>query len=806
MNSLGRAGAIAAIVLTATSSLAAASAPVGAAPAPPKRPAAAKVVGRVPSPVTSHAVAARRPHDSDAVLALNLGLAVHHSAELDEVIRAASTPGSPSYGRYLTQAQYKARYAPTDAEVADVRAWLTANGLRVTGVSPSNLIVSAEATTAVAERAFGVTINDYIGERTFYANNVAPSVPADSSVRWVTGLDDSLEVKSFIEPAFRSGGYFPGDFQKGYHTGNATTTESIGFTLWGAPLPQSDFTQFATNTGSPAVVVNGVGANGINFIPCSTSSCNPAGTHSTNESVWAETALDVQSAHGVAPGSHMKYWLASTSSGGDPLQAALENALDAAANDSTVKVVSNSWGINLDIHIPTMDASLQHAAAVGKTFFFSSDDTADISYPATSPYVVSVGGTNLNLDGGFNYVSESAWNGSGTGCSEVFGRPSWQVGVGTFATCDGRAEPDVAADADPFTGAYTYYDGGSAQIGGTSLAAPLWAGMTAVWNQANITAGKPVVGFAAPLLYALGNNKTIYHDIFHDVTTGSAGGNPAGAGWDQVTGWGSPDLVNLIAASQGLASTSTTLVTSQEPEHRGRHRRVLRDRVSDSERRHRHVPPGLEVDQRLRRQTARRGRPRELFDQVQQGRELQDPGDLQRQRRLLGRAEQHHRPEDQCRAAAGADRGVLDGRSYRRRLRLRFGEVVRQREHAERVAVRADAITQGLLDREPCRTGLRVRRRARLRQRGHPPARRVGFEPLGDAFRARLLVVHEQGPRAHPSATRTSTATSGTRCSTGPSSGRSRRRRVTATTWSPPTAASSASATRASTARPATCT
>src|SRR5204863_3475286 len=116
-----------------------------------------------------------------------------------------------------------------------------------------------------------------------------------------------------------------------------------------------------------------------------------------------------------------------------------------------------------------MDVSLQHAASVGKTFYFSSGDSASISYPATSPYAVAVGGTHLNLDGGFDYVSESAWGGSGNGCSTVFGRPSWQVGVGNAATCTGRAMPDVAADGDPGSGAYVWVDGGHHQIGGTSL-------------------------------------------------------------------------------------------------------------------------------------------------------------------------------------------------------------------------------------------------------------------------------------------------------------------------------------------------
>jgi hypothetical protein len=538
----------------------------GASPTNVKpRSAASKFVGEPPRIVVSHAVTPRRHRDPNAALSLNLGLAVHHSGELDDVISAASTPGNPAYGRYLDHAQYMARFAPTDAEVAAARNWVIGKGMRVTGVSADNLIVSVATTTAVAERAFAVTVNEYSdGERTFFANDVAPSVPADSSVRWVTGLDDYTVAHSFVAPSFRSGGYFPSDFQKGYNTGSATTTHTIGFTLWGAPLAQTDLTQFAAHTGSPLIVMNGVGANGIDFIPCTDSACTPGGTQSADKSAWIETALDVEAAHGVAPGSHMKYWLAHTTNT-QPDFVALENAVNAAANDSTVRVVSNSWGVSADAFDPNIDASLQYAAGLGKTFFFSSGDTAEISYPATSPYVVSVGGTHLDLDGSFAYNWESAWAGSGTGCSAHFPRPSWQIGVGGAATCTGRAEPDVAAAADPSTGAYVYFNGGAAQVGGTSLAAPLWAGMTAVWNQANANAGKPLVGFAAPLLYQFGNNASVYHQVFHDVTTGSAGGNPAGSGWDQVTGWGSPNLANLIARHQGLVDTSTTVAASKNP-------------------------------------------------------------------------------------------------------------------------------------------------------------------------------------------------------------------------------------------------
>jgi Pro-kumamolisin, activation domain/Bacterial Ig-like domain (group 3) len=538
------------------------------------------IAGDTPAPVASRTAPPQRRHDLGAVLSLNIGLAVHDSAGLDAVIRAASTPGSTEFGHYLTPAQYMARFAPSDAEVAAVRQWLTGEGVRVTGVSSDHLIVSAQAATATAERAFGVTVNDYrSGPRPFFSNDVAPSVPAGLAVHWVSGLSNFDVLKSFADPApapdVRSGGYRPSDFQQGYNVNGVllapahrANDESIGFTLWGAPLLQADLTAFATNTGSPQVTVTASGtpaSDQIKFIPCSVSSCT-AVSADPHTNAWDETAMDVESGHGVAPGSHLKYWLASMSVQGvlEPDFQAVENALSAAANDPTVTVVSNSWGFGVDANDPTMDASLQHAAAVGKTFFFSSGDSAGISYPATSPYVVSVGGTNLNLDGSFNYASESAWDLSGNGCSKVFGRPSWQVGVGA-ATCGGRAEPDVAADGAPATGAYVFYAGGHQQIGGTSLSAPLWAGMTAVWNEALHQALRPAVGFVAPALSSIANNPSVYQTDFHDVRSGSAGGHAAGPGWDEVTGWGSPNLAKLVAQYINQIPTTTTLTASPNP-------------------------------------------------------------------------------------------------------------------------------------------------------------------------------------------------------------------------------------------------
>jgi hypothetical protein len=194
-----------------------------------------------------------------------------------------------------------------------------------------------------------------------------------------------------------------------------------------------------------------------------------------------------------------------------------------------------------------MESSFQHAAAVDTTFYFSSGDngaSVGRSYPAVSQYVVAVGGTNLNIDGSSNYVSETAWSGSGGGCDNSEPRPSWQTGIGSPLTfpataCSGRAEPDVAADSN--TCAYVFVDGADSCFIGTSLSAPLWAAMATIWDNNNLGSGRPTLGFSAPLLYALANDPTTYANDFHDITSGSNGFS-AGTGWDEVTGWGLPDF------------------------------------------------------------------------------------------------------------------------------------------------------------------------------------------------------------------------------------------------------------------------
>ncbi len=552
------------------------------ADAPPPR----ILTAQTPDAVTRGGATLVRHHDSNATLTLDIGLAARDGAGLDAQIAAANDPTSPQYGQHLTNAQYIASYAPTAAQVQAVRDWASGAGLSVDAVSPDNLLVTVHGPAHQVEQALHVVVNDYRdAAHSFYSNDRDATVPGDLDIRAISGLTTIHRFHTMLQQgtgartrtrALRAGGYYPNDFRAAYNMGPVGdgSGQSIGFTLWGTSVPQSDLNTFASNSGTPAIVGGQAGANGIDWVPVN------GGSSDTNELV--ETAMDVEYAHGVAPNSHLTYWLAdcapdATTGNCNPSDTGLEQAISAAANttDPNLHVVSNSWGgaeatSTSDPFTSNTNASLQHAASVGITFYFSSGDQGSgsgganlPSYPADSPYVVSVGGTTLSTGTGYAYSSESAWNGSGGGCSTVFSRPSWQTGV-VAATCSGRAEPDVAADADPGSGADVYVNGTSQQIGGTSLAAPLWSGMAADLNRYLGANGKPLMGFSAPRIYQLANNATTYGRDFHDVTSGS-NGYPAGPGWDEATGWGSTNLANLAADWAGGATATSTPTNTPPP-------------------------------------------------------------------------------------------------------------------------------------------------------------------------------------------------------------------------------------------------
>lgn len=262
---------------------------------------------------------------------------------------------------------------------------------------------------------------------------------------------------------------------------------------------------------------------------------------------WSgEIALDVEWAHAMAPAAKIILVEAADDS--------LDNlfkAIQVAVNNGAT-VVSMSWG-GQEFQQQTEFDSIFNNPKV--TFTASSGDNGDgTSYPASSPYVIGVGGTTLYVDSYGNYQGESAWSGSGGGVSTIETWPASQSNLPIPQSNNMRGVPDVAYNADPNTGFSVYNtvpgDGGVgwAVVGGTSAGAPQWAAIVAV---ANSTLSSVLGGNFANLLYAAANPSTgnYYYD-FNDITDGSNGNCGfycnAQTGYDYVTGLGSPFLGNLI--------------------------------------------------------------------------------------------------------------------------------------------------------------------------------------------------------------------------------------------------------------------
>ena len=274
---------------------------------------------------------------------------------------------------------------------------------------------------------------------------------------------------------------------------------------------------------------------------------------------WAgEISLDVEWAHAIAPGANILLVEANSSSYSD-----LMPAVSYAARQTGVVAVSMSFGGGEFSGETSLDSNfLTPTGHSGVAFIASSGDSgAPISYPAASSYVLSVGGTTLTLDSSGNYVSEAGWGGSGGGISAYESQPAYQNGVVTQSTTM-RTNPDVSYDANPNTGFAVYQTYGNSstapwlEYGGTSDAAPQWAGLVAIADQGRAAAGEAALSSTTllPAIYSLSAAD------FHDVTSGSSNGSPnysAGTGYDLVTGRGSPIANKVIADLVGSSSTTS---------------------------------------------------------------------------------------------------------------------------------------------------------------------------------------------------------------------------------------------------------
>ncbi len=272
-------------------------------------------------------------------------------------------------------------------------------------------------------------------------------------------------------------GYGPLQFQKAYNLGASSSGRILAIVdAFDHPNIKSDLDLYSSKYGLP-ILPNCQAAIASSLVPCFQKVDQAGGTSypSTNSSWALEIALDVEVAHGVCPDCKLLL-VEATDNSYDNLMKAVDQVVAMGAT-----VVSNSYGSNEFSSEIDFDSHFNHP---GVAFTFSSGDGGygNSSYPAASKYVTAVGGASLQLNVDSSYASETAWSGTGSGCSLYETKPSWQKDNG----CTKRTIADVSADGDPSTGAAVYdsvpYVGqtGWFQVGGTSLASPIIAGAYAI--------------------------------------------------------------------------------------------------------------------------------------------------------------------------------------------------------------------------------------------------------------------------------------------------------------------------------------
>ncbi|MDB5327946.1 MAG: pcp 3, partial [Phycisphaerales bacterium] len=283
---------------------------------------------------------------------------------------------------------------------------------------------------------------------------------------------------------------------------------------------------------------------------------------------WAgEIALDVEWAHAMAPKANIVLIVADSANTND----LIEIGADTARNLPGVTAVSMSFAVDggfagEDYYDQFFTTPVGHA---GVTFLAATGDngavlpaggtTKQAAYPSESPNVVAVGGTTLQQNNGA-YVSESGWSGSGGGISNYIAKPAYQSSVSQSSTQ--RTAPDISILADPNTGVAVYDSYNNTNgwfagyFGGTSLSSPLWAGLVALTNQGRALNGVgSLTGIdqTLPRLYGLPASN------LHDITTGN-NGYAAGAGYDLVTGRGTPIVTTLLPNLAGGTYSGYTFV------------------------------------------------------------------------------------------------------------------------------------------------------------------------------------------------------------------------------------------------------
>jgi pseudomonalisin len=535
---------------------------------------------------------------------------------LDRLVDAQYNSESPYYHQWLTPEQYGERFGVSEADVAQIVGWLHGHGLEVEEVTAGRRSIIFSGTAAQVQSAFHTQIRTYkVGADLHHANAKDPEIPAALAqvVGGVVSLHDfhSRPMHGSVRRAsaeFSSGGSHylaPADFAIIYNVvplyqqainGIGESVAIVARTN----INLADVRQFRALTGLPAndpqIIVNGT---------------NPGIVSSGEET---EADLDVEWSGAVARNTTIKFVVSKSTSSSDGVDLSAQYIV----NHNLAPVMSMSFGLcegwlgSSGNHF--LDTLWQQAAAQGITVFVSSGDSGVAGCDSASvltaidgravnglcstPYNICVGGSEFNdashpslywlssnasgtQASALSYIPEVVWNesgpgdglwASGGGMSTIYAKPAWQTGRGVPA--DGKRDvPDVALTAAGHDGYLIVQNGGLYVVGGTSAAAPSFAGLMALVVQHTATRQ----GNANSAFYALAaKQRAGGAQVFHDITVGNnsvpgQAGFKAALGYDQATGLGSIDasvLVNhwsdatVVPALQATPSANALSVTA----------------------------------------------------------------------------------------------------------------------------------------------------------------------------------------------------------------------------------------------------
>jgi subtilase family serine protease len=518
----------------------------------------------------------------EQVLQLDLVLPMRDPAGLKSFLAELYNPASASYRHFLTPSEFTNRFGPTEEDYETVRRYGAANSLEVVGGSRDGMEVQVKGSVASIEAAFHVNLLTYqhpTEDRTFYAPDREPSVDLPFPLWHISGLDNysiprplhmsrddytkarGFEATAAVSHATTGSGpsasFLGSDMRAAYYGNGALTGAGQNLGLleyYGTDL--ADLNTYYTNVGQ------------TNNVPITLLSTDGTSTSCTYPSCDdTEQNLDMTQALGMAPGlASLVMYVGSTDT-------AIIGAM--TMHNPLPTTIGCSWGWT-PADASTLDPYFQKMAAQGQNFFAASGDYSTwkasgnaAAWPADDAYIVSVGGTDLvTASAAGPWASETAWSSSGGGISpDGVAIPSWQKLAGVINSSNHgsttlRNGPDVSANAN-----FTFYTCGDQQAcqanyyGGTSFAAPMWAGFIALVNEQLASNGAQPIGFLNPTIYSQNVNASTYAADFHDITSGTSGSYSAVVGYDLVTGWGSP-TASLVAALSGPPTPSINLSAS----------------------------------------------------------------------------------------------------------------------------------------------------------------------------------------------------------------------------------------------------